>query len=34
LGRYREAVERAMRGIDHVHHTVALVPLAKAGKHF
>jgi nucleoside-diphosphate-sugar epimerase len=30
----REAVERAMRGVDYVHHNVALVPLAKAGKSF
>ncbi len=30
----REAVNKAMRGMDYVHHTVALVPLAKAGKRF
>jgi len=30
----RAAVERAMRGVDYVHHNVALVPLAKAGKRF
>ncbi len=30
----REAVNKAMRGVDYVHHTVALVPLAKAGKRF
>jgi len=29
-----EAVTKAMRGVDHVHHNVALVPLAKAGKRF
>lgn len=28
------AVEKAMRGIDYVHHTVALVPLTKAGDRF
>lgn len=27
-------VERAMSGVDYVHHNVALVPLAKAGKRF
>jgi nucleoside-diphosphate-sugar epimerase len=30
----REAVEKAMRGVDYVHHNVALVPLAKAGKRY
>jgi nucleoside-diphosphate-sugar epimerase len=30
----REAVDRAMRGVSYVHHNVALVPLAKAGKGF
>jgi nucleoside-diphosphate-sugar epimerase len=30
----RDAVAKAMRGIDFVHHNVALVPLAKAGKLF
>lgn len=30
----REGVARAMRGIDMVHHNVALVPLTKAGKRF
>ena len=30
----RKAVQRAMRGVDYVHHNVALVPLAKAGKRF
>jgi nucleoside-diphosphate-sugar epimerase len=30
----REAVEQAMRGVDYVHHNVALVPLAKAGKRY
>jgi nucleoside-diphosphate-sugar epimerase len=29
-----EGVEAAMRGVDYVHHNVALVPLAKAGKQF
>lgn len=28
------AVQSAMQGVDYVHHTVALVPLAKAGKRF
>jgi nucleoside-diphosphate-sugar epimerase len=27
-------VGRAMQGVDYVHHTVALVPLTKAGKNF
>jgi nucleoside-diphosphate-sugar epimerase len=30
----REAVEKAMRGVSYVHHNVALVPLAKAGRRF
>lgn len=30
----RAAVERAMEGVDYVHHNVALVPLAKAGDHY
>jgi nucleoside-diphosphate-sugar epimerase len=30
----RESVQRAMTGVDYVHHTVALVPLAKAGRNF
>jgi nucleoside-diphosphate-sugar epimerase len=30
----REGVAKAMRGVDYVHHNVALVPLAKAGKRF
>jgi nucleoside-diphosphate-sugar epimerase len=30
----REALDKAMRGVDYVHHNVALVPLAKAGKRF
>ena len=30
----REAVAKAMRGVDYVHHNVALVPLAKAGKRY
>jgi nucleoside-diphosphate-sugar epimerase len=30
----REAVEKAMRGVRHVHHNVALVPLAKAGDRY
>lgn len=30
----REAVEKAMHGVDYVHHNVALVPLAKAGKRY
>jgi nucleoside-diphosphate-sugar epimerase len=30
----REAVEKAMRGVSHVHHNVALVPLSKAGRRF
>jgi nucleoside-diphosphate-sugar epimerase len=30
----REAVEKAMCGVDYVHHNVALVPLAKAGKRY
>ena len=30
----REGVAKAMRGVDYVHHNVALVPLAKAGKGF
>jgi nucleoside-diphosphate-sugar epimerase len=30
----RDAVAKAMRGVDFVHHNVALVPLAKAGKRF
>jgi nucleoside-diphosphate-sugar epimerase len=30
----REGVARAMRGIDVVHHNVALVPLTKAGNRF
>jgi nucleoside-diphosphate-sugar epimerase len=29
-----EAVSRAMRGVDYVHHNVALVPLAKAGDRY
>lgn len=32
--RNREGVERAMRGVDVVHHTVALVPLTKSGPKF
>jgi nucleoside-diphosphate-sugar epimerase len=28
------AVGRAMRGVSYVHHNVALVPLAKAGKRY
>ena len=28
------AVERAMSGVDYVHHNVALVPLTKAGRRF
>lgn len=32
--RDREGVARAMRGIDMVHHNVALVPLTKSGKVF
>lgn len=32
--RDREGVARAMRGIDMVHHNVALVPLTKSGKKF
>jgi nucleoside-diphosphate-sugar epimerase len=32
--RDRDGVERAMRGIDLVHHNVALVPLTKAGQRF
>ncbi|NJK60797.1 MAG: NAD-dependent epimerase/dehydratase family protein [Oscillatoriales cyanobacterium SM2_1_8] len=32
--RDRDRVERAMRGMDLVHHNVALVPLAKAGRQF
>lgn len=30
----REGVARAMRGVDIVHHNVALVPITKAGKRF
>jgi len=30
----RDLVERAMRGVDYVHHNVALVPLTKAGARF
>jgi len=30
----REAVDKAMRGVDFVHHNVALVPLAKAGRRY
>jgi nucleoside-diphosphate-sugar epimerase len=30
----RDAVARAMKGVDYVHHTVALVPLSKAGRRF
>ena len=30
----RDAVARAMRGVSYVHHNVALVPLAKAGRRF
>jgi nucleoside-diphosphate-sugar epimerase len=30
----RESVDKAMMGVDYVHHTVALVPLAKAGKRY
>jgi nucleoside-diphosphate-sugar epimerase len=30
----REAVAKAMRGVDYVHHNVALVPLAKAGDRY
>lgn len=30
----RGAVENAMRDVDYVHHNVALVPLAKAGKRY
>lgn len=30
----RESVEKAMRGVDYVHHNVALVPLTKAGHRF
>jgi nucleoside-diphosphate-sugar epimerase len=30
----RAAVSRAMQGVTHVHHNVALVPLAKAGKDY
>jgi nucleoside-diphosphate-sugar epimerase len=30
----RDAVAKAMRGVDFVHHNAALVPLAKAGKRF
>jgi len=30
----REAVARAMQGVDIVHHTAALVPLTKAGNRF
>jgi len=30
----REAVEKAMRGVSYVHHNVALVPLAKAGRRY
>lgn len=30
----RDAVKRAMRGVDVVHHIAALVPLTKAGKQF
>src|SRR5262249_51534764 len=29
-----EKVAHAMRGVDYVHHNVALVPLAKAGQRF
>jgi nucleoside-diphosphate-sugar epimerase len=32
--RDREGVERAMRGIEVVHHNVALVPLTKSGQKF
>ena len=32
--RNKQAVEEAMRGVDVVHHNVALVPLTKAGKDF
>jgi nucleoside-diphosphate-sugar epimerase len=30
----RESVQKAMRGVDYVHHNVALVPLAKAGRRY
>lgn len=30
----REAVSRAMKGVSYVHHNVALVPLAKAGRKY
>ena len=30
----REGVRRAMEGVTHVHHNVALVPLAKAGNRY
>jgi nucleoside-diphosphate-sugar epimerase len=30
----RNAVAKAMKGVDYVHHTVALVPLSKAGRRF
>lgn len=30
----RDALEKGMRGVEYVHHNVALVPLAKAGKRY
>ena len=30
----RDGVAKAMRGVDVVHHNVALVPITKAGKRF
>jgi nucleoside-diphosphate-sugar epimerase len=30
----RDGIRRAMKGVDYVYHTVALVPLAKVGKRF
>src|SRR5215471_16868326 len=33
-GQDHKAVTKAMRGVDYVHHNVALVPLAKAGNRF
>ncbi len=30
----REAVAKAMRGVEYVHHNVAVVPLAKAGDRY